>query len=654
VEEAEAEQGSGVVLLHLGSTPVVENTASVAGLLLPRLLRIPDYQRGYAWEEEQVRDFLDDLSLLEQGHQHYTGTVVLLVTTEHLIDDDSQPLLLADVVDGQQRLTTICIVINEIRRALELHGQQEATAGLRRQYLMVRRRGIPLPKLQVAPEAQALWLALLQDQELPVAESLSTRRLRAAVEQIRTHVGLITAGPEPLEAIFTLRDKVISALNFTLYELKDAADVGVIFETLNDRGKPLTELEKVKNYLLFLAARVTDGRRQVLIDEINSAWTRIYRLLLEVARVSSAGEDQFLRAHWLANQDPVPRSWRGTKSVKERFSRQLYQGDGGQELLTNEVTAYVRSLSNAAEAFADSLRPSATSFQSFEEAHARRARVLHEKLRRADSVAVFQPMMIALRDRAPADGKAYTEVLDLALRFAVRVYLLAGYRTDTAQGRLYRLAHDVMTQERELEDVERALRSLVAEYADDHHLKNVFEDVEENWYRWSGLKFFLYEYELHLLRDAEPSTDYSYFEKRKRQKTVEHVLPQTATSPYWRDRFDDEAQRHYRHSLGNLMLTLDNSAYSNKDFPDKRGAAGPGQQPRACYAQSTLRQEQELAVLDDWTPAQIEDRQRRLGAWALQHWAVDLTDLDEAPEEEVEPEEDALPLPSVADQAAED
>jgi hypothetical protein len=76
--------------------------------------------------------------------------------------------------------------------------------------------------------------------------------------------------------------------------------------------------------------------------------------------------------------------------------------------------------------------------------------------------------------------------------------------------------------------------------------------------------------------------------------------------------------------LGNLALTLDNSSYSNKCFADKRGAAlVPGQAPTTCYAQGKLHQEQRLAAYADWTPETIEQRQKELAAWALEHWAVE-------------------------------
>lgn len=332
-----------------------------------------------------------------------------------------------------------------------------------------------------------------------------------------------------------------------------------------------------------------------------------------------------------------------------QFARDKYMGDGCDDALVADVGAYADSLARAAKAYADSLRPDLKAFDSFDHEQVLRARGLHEKLRRAGTVAVFQPLMIALRQNQDAAGRGYNDVLDLALRFAVRTYLIGGYRADTAQTRLYRLANEIYQGTRSAESAQRALRGLVAEYADDHYLRSVLLNLDENWYRWSALKFFLYEYELNLLRGAAPDTDYSYFEKSKRQKTVEHILPQTATSKYWTEQFDNDQRRRCTHALGNLALTLDNSAYSNKDFPAKRGAAGPGEPERTCYAQGALRQERELAKLADWDAAQVEKRQKRLAKWALGHWAVDLTGLDDeratAPDEVDMPDEPGDDLP---------
>jgi hypothetical protein len=218
----------------------------------------------------------------------------------------------------------------------------------------------------------------------------------------------------------------------------------------------------------------------------------------------------------------------------------------------------------------------------------------------------------------------------MCLRFAVRAYVIGGWRSDAAQTRLYRIAYDwSRAKGASVQPVVRDLRRLVLEYAPDSYVRQQLLDQEINWYLWRSLKFFLYEYELHLNKGAQPDIDFGFFEKSQREKTVEHILPQTATSKYWKSRFKSAQQRALVHNLGNLVLTRDNSAYSNKDFPAKRGAAGPGEEERACYAQSPLRQEQELASREDWTPEEVLARQERLAKWALLHWAVELNDLED-------------------------
>jgi hypothetical protein len=71
--------------------------------------------------------------------------------------------------------------------------------------------------------------------------------------------------------------------------------------------------------------------------------------------------------------------------------------------------------------------------------------------------------------------------------------------------------------------------------------------------------------------------------------------------------------------VGNLTLTYDNSALSNKSFPDKKGAPGED----GCYAGSQLFMEQRLARYEDWTPDTIEERRERIEAWAMARWHVD-------------------------------
>jgi uncharacterized protein with ParB-like and HNH nuclease domain len=90
----------------------MNNVLSVEELFAGRVFRVPNYQRGYAWEQQQWEEFLDDLEYLSPGKDHYTGTVVLHEQKKTVTDEEGKTHFLFDIVDGQQRLTTIVILLS--------------------------------------------------------------------------------------------------------------------------------------------------------------------------------------------------------------------------------------------------------------------------------------------------------------------------------------------------------------------------------------------------------------------------------------------------------------------------------------------------------------------------------------------------------------
>ncbi|MER0204006.1 MAG: DUF262 domain-containing protein [Nitrosomonas sp.] len=95
---------------------------SISRIFTESLFRIPDYQRGYAWREKQLKDFWNDINQLEEGKHHYTGVLTLEVVPFSIYqrwDDDiwiikAKHYIPYYVVDGQQRLTTVIILIQSI------------------------------------------------------------------------------------------------------------------------------------------------------------------------------------------------------------------------------------------------------------------------------------------------------------------------------------------------------------------------------------------------------------------------------------------------------------------------------------------------------------------------------------------------------------
>jgi hypothetical protein len=303
----------------------MDNVFPIEKLFSDRVFRVPDYQRGYAWGEEQLQDFIDDLDSLAPGKDHYTGTIVLYdeLGERPRIDEDGREFTVSEIVDGQQRLTTIVLFLDIIRREMAASKDDSLArlaAAIRKGYVVVRdTNGLPIYKLELNRDCRDYFnnvvLADSPSQEGPTIQS--HQRLADAK---RFFIGYLRNSREARGVAYTdwlreLRNKIAHCLKITLYKVEQKAEVGVIFEVLNDRGKPLSELEKVKNYLLFIGSKL-DLQENPLGNDVNRAWTNIFERLMAAGLSSNNAEDQLLRSHWLMAYDHQQRNWNGSKSIK--------------------------------------------------------------------------------------------------------------------------------------------------------------------------------------------------------------------------------------------------------------------------------------------------------------------------------------------------
>src|SRR3954447_10027665 len=97
----------------------MDEPKSLDSIFKEKIFRIPDYQRGYAWQREQLKDFWEDLINLSGDKSHYTGVLTLKLIPNHFIPESAKEYWLVDdhsyhvyhIVDGQQRLTTFIIFL---------------------------------------------------------------------------------------------------------------------------------------------------------------------------------------------------------------------------------------------------------------------------------------------------------------------------------------------------------------------------------------------------------------------------------------------------------------------------------------------------------------------------------------------------------------
>ena len=613
----------------------MNNIVSLDELFHKRLFRVPDYQRGYSWENQQVREFLEDLELLPEGRYHYTGTIVLheVDSDNERMDTDGNAYTPVDVVDGQQRLTTIVLLLDAIRRTLsDLSDTAKGLSqGIKKNFVSAQEiNGLPLFKLTLNSDTDHFFKdSILAEQPgVEGPQITSERRLVNAKQQIARYLvdRVDNQNDTKEEWLRTLYRKLATQLRFTLYGVEDDAEVGIIFEVMNDRGKPLTDLEKVKNYLLYASTSLTVPNE--LGKAINSAWAEILQQLMSAELVSGNDEDRLLRAHWLVYHNPQPREWHGSRSVKEKFSLRSYAGLH-QEFLA-DLLSYPEGLRASSIIMCDAYNPNRTdAFGTYKAQPKVRTQVVEwsNKLRRTGYLATFVPLLMAVRRKWPHEPEKYLEILKLCELTAFRIYSWNQYRSNHGQALLFRLANELATGKRTYDGTTRRIKEHLAYWCGTNDFKDEGPDGKQGtWYGWSGLRYFLYEYETALASEqrGSPQVHWDELNSRGLQDSIEHILPQSISGqPYWEERFTKRRHTQYVHDIGNLTLTRHNSTYLNKPFPGKKGSVNA---EGHCYAKSPFFVERELAKWENWDADAIDERRTRLLEWAQQRWTIESGD----------------------------
>lgn len=598
----------------------MDNLQTIAQLFSEKLFLIPDYQRGYAWEEQQCQDFIEDLELLPEGKQHFFGTLVI---REHnhangkVVDRGGRAYTRHDIIDGQQRLTTVTLFLHTIYQEMKRLGGEvtELTGDLQRNYLWTTDRNLqPLVKLTLNQETQELFQQIISDDAngIPVPKIQAAKRLQTIHDYLANY--LQTQQKARGETYVTWLKgeyfKIIHHLLLVVYTVQSEAEAGIIFETMNNRGKQLTELEKVKNYLLYLAGRLHLPETHDLGVQINKTWQHIYQSLTTASLAGRGYEDRLLRVHWLMIYDHQAQNWGGYRSIKNHFNLRDY--DQQHEELLADLRAYLESLKSAATAYCDVQRP--THPGAFAEIHAQPQ--LHQqivavssRLVRVEALAPFLPLLIATRIRQ--DPETYRHMVDLCEKYAFRVYRWLRRRGNTGQSSLFRFGYDLYHGRAGTAVLDDLRRAILYQCPDKDFAAGFKEGT--NSYAWYGLKYFLYEYEHHLAQERKLAVQMPWEVLTQKKNSIEHILPQTMGGDgYWQTYFTPEEHQLWLHDIGNLTLTYDNSALSNRPFPAKQ----------VIYAESPLFVERQIKDYPAWAVAQLQERREAIKVWALQRWHV--------------------------------
>jgi len=663
---------------------------SLSVLFQNKLFRIPDYQRGYAWKHEQLADFWEDLLNLHEDRYHYTGLLSLKEagrdSVESFVKLEWLPsgYKLFHIVDGQQRLTTFSILMFEItsfvKGLLENVGKKddeivlgdETLKQILDKYIVKYRpsRELDIVKTYLFgyetdnPSADYLKYKVFEEPfGGTVLETYYTKNLKYAKQFLAENLQFFFES-EGIEGIERLYRKVTLRLMFNLHEIEDDYDVFVAFETMNNRGKKLTNLELLKNRLIYLTTLFDDGQldsinKDQLRKNINDTWKEVYYQLGRNQN-DPLPDDEFLRAHWITyfrysrkGGDDYIRFLLGKFSAKNVFEKhapiqesndasllsdiEIGEDDETPEvqpevelqlvskLTPKEISDYVNSLKSLAEYWYFSFFPYDSDFTIDE-------KIWIDKLNRI-GIGYFRPLVVSAMSTEKVTKPEDRIVLYKSIeRFIFVSFRLGGFQSNYQSSVYYNKSRDILSENvslssisEELEsttnnDMASALKSFTAR-------TNRRFDSGEGFYGWRDLRYFLYEYEYdNAIKNNIQKVDWRMFTRVEKDKiTIEHILPQTPTKWYWRNTyrmFSESEIKQLSASLGNLLPLSQsiNSSLQNDSFHDKKNPTTPGRRGYINGSHSEIEVSQEV----DWTAHNIFIRGISLLDFMEKRWRLQL------------------------------
>ena len=269
------------------------NLKTLSEIFNDKVFEIPDYQRGYSWGKPQLEDLWRDIDNLPIGKSHYTGMITVDVKDERIYH----------LIDGQQRLTSLVIILKNI---LDNYENEWITEDLEKseaikKYLYSKTKNSQKPKIKFCYKEKNPSFYFYKTQILNIEDkankkfeiTLYTKNLNKADDYFKSKIKNKTQ--KELEILF---EKLTNQLKFNWYEIEktDDLDEYVIFETMNNRGKPLSVLEILKNRLIYLTTLIENDNddKEKLRDDINDVWKTTFEYLGKDTRMK---ENMFLRYH---------------------------------------------------------------------------------------------------------------------------------------------------------------------------------------------------------------------------------------------------------------------------------------------------------------------------------------------------------------------
>lgn len=566
---------------------------------------IPRYQREYTWSTAQWESLFDDVEENDPGY--FLGSIICINQST-----DSLAVQKLEVVDGQQRLTTLSLLFAALYHAMKAH-ESNLDEDQRGELLNLKRK-LVLKKgddqLRVIPQIQNNnqndYRAVLSDigviGQVDTPAYAGNRKIYRAYRYFQGRIQDVLADQtNPVESIMAFLEKVSQACVVKI-EVASHADAYTLFESLNNRGMPLTAIDLIKNKLLARLETTDSGK----VDHYFDVWNKLLGYLGDDYSI----QERFFRHYYNAFKDPLNEPFRKAEDKKK-------DPLGPVATRSNLIQIYEKLINQDAKHHLQDIRAAGQLYALMLSRNTDEVWVSLDKplkdLDRIQGAPSYLLMLYLLvrREALSINVEHLGEIARLLVCFFVRRNL-----TDTPPTRdLTRLFMDIIDKVASLsgESVVKSIREELLEFsATDEVFRNKLDGAiyEEN----AGVTRFVLCALAEQSMTKETWVDLWKYEGKLFVWTIEHIFPQGDNIPAsWMtmiaggdEKKAKSIQETHVHKLGNLTISGFNSALSNKSFKDKRDRKDA--QGRSVGYKNGLKLNADLAEADSWSVEKIEAR----------------------------------------------
>jgi uncharacterized protein with ParB-like and HNH nuclease domain len=548
---------------------------------------IPNYQREYAWETDEVSDFLDDVEETRRVKDriHFFGQIVV---------HDDQKTGRRYIIDGQQRTITSVILLSVLSRFYRKLSQDTTSLdfslsnnAIRKNILIENILGAnsdgPIEgesiSLTLGDADNSYFVNTFFKEAISVdskAKKKSQERMRRAFLDMRDHiqVRLNEAGApeEQFKCLNSYLEAFTKRFEVMYMEATELDEAFVIFETLNARGRDLETSDLLKNY-------VFSKSDPNFIETAQNLWTSM------TDKLDNIDLTAYIRHYWNSSHQ-VTR----TEALYRKIVQATKTRDDASKLLTN--------LEKYAPYYHDFLCPESPMMIEDDGLieHLRNLKTLKAK--------TFFPIILAmLQSNQNFSEKEICKVLEVVENYVFRNATICGKTANTTEIFMGTIALKIYE---DLDTVEKICDAISKGVVSDEEFQTAFGV-------WNKKTKETIRY---ILRKLNHALDNSYEISTDNAKVnIEHIMPENNSE--WKVR--DDIHSEYLWRLGNLTLLSGrfNASISNKPFAEKIGR----------YKESKLDLNKTIYVREDnqterttWTEKDIEARQALFAQMALKIW----------------------------------